>query len=77
MKQMVDNSEQFKKRVERMTCGNRWSDIYIDGVKEFLNFAFSNIPTSTNGEEYKVPILVNGATIVIVRQGKGLIKTFL
>ena len=52
---MVDNSEQFKKRVEWMTCGNRRSDIYRDGVREFLDFAFSNIHTSTDGEEYKVP----------------------
>ncbi|KAJ8444890.1 hypothetical protein Cgig2_015236 [Carnegiea gigantea] len=35
--------------------GNRRSDIYINGVREFLDFAFSNIPTSTDGEEYKVP----------------------
>ncbi|KAJ8447025.1 hypothetical protein Cgig2_033594 [Carnegiea gigantea] len=38
-----------------MTCGNRRSDICINGVREFLDFAFSNIPTSTDGEEYKVP----------------------
>ena len=52
---MVDNSKQVKKRVEWMMCGNRRSDIYIDEVREFLNFAFSNIPTSTDEEEYKVP----------------------
>ncbi|KAJ8428167.1 hypothetical protein Cgig2_028287 [Carnegiea gigantea] len=55
LKQTIDNSEQVKKRVEWMTCSNRRSDIYINGVKEFLDFAFSNIPTSIDGEEYKVP----------------------
>lgn len=48
---MVDNSEHVKKRVEWMTYGNRRSAIYRDGVREFLDFAFSNIPTSTDGEE--------------------------
>ena len=38
-----------------MTCSSRRSDIYMNGVREFLNFAFSNIHTSTNGEEYKLP----------------------
>jgi len=52
---MVDNSEQAKKRVEWMTCGSRRSDIYRDGVREFLDFSFSNTHTSTNGEQYEVP----------------------
>ena len=52
---MIHNSKQVNKRVERMTCGNRRSDTYIGGVRDFLDFAFSNIPTSTDGEEYKVP----------------------
>ena len=48
---MADNLEKIKKRVEWMTCGNRRSDIYIDGVREFLHFVFSKILATTNGEE--------------------------
>jgi len=67
---MADNSEQIKKRVEWMTCDHKRSDTYIDGVREFLDFAFSKILATTNGEEQNYRsflVLVSGAIIVIIK----------
>ncbi|XP_065861009.1 uncharacterized protein [Euphorbia lathyris] len=53
----MDNSDVENKRLEWMRCDDRMDDLYINGVKEFLDFAFGDLDTSSDiGEgDKKVP----------------------
>ncbi|WCJ29485.1 hypothetical protein M5689_011118 [Euphorbia peplus] len=57
----MDDSVVCKKRLEWMTCDDRLDDLYVNGVKEFLDFAFSELATSSDLEEgdKKVPCPCN------------------
>ena len=55
--QDMESLDVTKKRLEWMGCDDRTSDLYRNGVKEFLDFAFVDLPTSSDVEEdeNKVP----------------------
>lgn len=57
----MDTSDPIKKRLEWMTCDDRTHTLYITGVKDFLDFAFTNLPTCSENEEEanKVPCPCN------------------
>ncbi|XP_056688291.1 uncharacterized protein [Spinacia oleracea] len=57
----MDISDPLKKRLEWMSCDDRTHTLYINGVKEFLDFAFTDLPTGSEieEEETKVPCPCN------------------
>ncbi|XP_021855645.2 uncharacterized protein [Spinacia oleracea] len=57
----MDSSDMLKKRLEWMECDDRTNSLYINGVNEFLYFAFGDLANSSDiGEdEIKVPCPCN------------------
>ncbi|CAO2827202.1 unnamed protein product [Amaranthus hypochondriacus] len=57
----MENSDILKKRLEWMKCDDRTSDLFLNGVKEFLNFAFGELNDNDykDEEEVKLPCPCN------------------
>ncbi|CAO2830793.1 unnamed protein product [Amaranthus hypochondriacus] len=57
----MENSDILKKRLEWMKCDDRASDLFLNGVKEFLNFAFGELNDNDykDEEEVKLPCPCN------------------
>ncbi|CAO2841103.1 unnamed protein product [Amaranthus hypochondriacus] len=65
----MENSDILKKRLEWMKCDDRTSDLFLNGVKEFLNFAFGELDDNDYKDEERLNYLalVIDAIIVNIR----------